>query len=240
MRIKSRSGTEEEKLQAKRVLPVIERHHLLLVALMTWNASANEALPIFLDALVPGWIAIIMAVTIVLFVGEIIPAALLTGPNQLKFASSLIPVVYVVIAIFSPVAYPVSLLLDYILGADHGLTIYSKMELTTMMHIQHEEGMVNNTVLVMYCVICACKRDYFPDESFMNLLHYISVGKHGHDVESNLLNGPQSIHREEVAIIEGALKFRDMNVVDVMTPVHDVFMLQASRRLDFQVILWYL
>lgn len=56
MRIKSRSGTEEEKLQAKRVLPVIERHHLLLVALMTWNASANEALPIFLDALVPGWI----------------------------------------------------------------------------------------------------------------------------------------------------------------------------------------
>jgi metal transporter CNNM len=141
MKIKAKSGTDEEKVQAKRVLPIIERHHLLLVSLMTWNATANEALPIFLDALVPGWLAIVLSVTIVLFVGEIIPAALLTGPNQLKLASTLVPLVYAVMAIFSPIAYPVSLLLDYILGHDHGLTIYSKTELATMVKIQHEEGL---------------------------------------------------------------------------------------------------
>ena len=140
MKIKSKTGTEEEKRQAKRVLPIIERHHLLLVSLMTWNASANEALPIFLDALVPGWLAIVLSVTIVLFVGEIIPAALLTGPNQLKLASFLVPVVYVVMAIFSPIAYPISLLLDFLLGSDHGLTVYNKTELATMVKIQHEEG----------------------------------------------------------------------------------------------------
>jgi metal transporter CNNM len=141
MKIKSKSGTPEEKIQAKRVLPIIERHHLLLVSLMTWNATANEALPIFLDALVPGWLAIVLSVTIVLFVGEIIPAALLTGPNQLKLASTLVPLVYVVMVIFSPIAYPISLLLDYLLGDDHGLTLYSKTELATMVKIQHEEGL---------------------------------------------------------------------------------------------------
>jgi metal transporter CNNM len=140
MKIKSKSGTEEEKIQARKVLPIITRHHLLLVSLMTWNACANEALPIFLDALVPGWLAIVLSVTIVLFVGEIIPAALLTGPNQLQLASTLAPVVYVVMFVFSPISYPISILLDYILGHQE-LTIYSKKELATMMTIQHEEGL---------------------------------------------------------------------------------------------------
>lgn len=42
MTIKSRSGTPDEKLYASKVLPVIRRHHLLLVTLMLWNASATE------------------------------------------------------------------------------------------------------------------------------------------------------------------------------------------------------
>ena len=50
---------------------------------------ANEALPLFLDALVPPWLAIVLSVTCVLFAGEIIPAAIFTGPSKLKIASSL-------------------------------------------------------------------------------------------------------------------------------------------------------
>ena len=79
MTIKSRSGTPTEKGYASKVIPVISRHHLLLVTLMLWNASATEALPIFLAGLVPEYLAIVISVTLVLFVGEIIPAAILTG-----------------------------------------------------------------------------------------------------------------------------------------------------------------
>ena len=79
MTIKLRSGTNIEKIQAAKVLPIISRHHLLLVSLMLWNAVATEALPIFLSGLVPEYLAIIISVTLVLFVGEIIPAAILTG-----------------------------------------------------------------------------------------------------------------------------------------------------------------
>lgn len=55
MKVKAESGTYKEKMYAKRVLPIITKHHYLLVTLMLWNACATEALPVFLDALVPTW-----------------------------------------------------------------------------------------------------------------------------------------------------------------------------------------
>jgi len=45
------------------------------------NATALEALPIYLDKLVPSFWAVFISVTIVLFFGEIIPMAICTGPN---------------------------------------------------------------------------------------------------------------------------------------------------------------
>eukprot|EP00953_Heterococcus_sp_UTEX-ZZ885_P009158 5426-Heterococcus_DN1.PRE.1 len=40
--IKMRSGNDAERQQATRILPVIERHHLLLSTLMLFNSIANE------------------------------------------------------------------------------------------------------------------------------------------------------------------------------------------------------
>ena len=56
---------------AKAILPILSQHHLLLVTLLLMNAAANEALPLFLDELVPSYIAIVLSVTIVLFFGEV-------------------------------------------------------------------------------------------------------------------------------------------------------------------------
>ena len=63
------------------MLPILQKHHLLLVTLLLCNAAAMEALPIFLDAIVPSVLAIVISVTAVLFFGEIIPQAVCTGPN---------------------------------------------------------------------------------------------------------------------------------------------------------------
>lgn len=139
--IKLRSGTEIEKKQAAALLPIIERHHLLLVSLMLWNAAAMEILPIYLDNLVETYIAIILSVTMILIVGEIGPAAVMTGPHQLTIVYNLTYLVYVVFFVFFPIAYPVSKLLDYLLGVDEGLTTYSRVQLSEMVKIQHEEQM---------------------------------------------------------------------------------------------------
>lgn len=193
MKIKSQSGTPKEKEYANKVIPIIKNHHLLLVSLMLWNASATEALPIFLNKLVPEFVSIIISVTLVLMFGEIIPASILTGPAQLQIAATLTPLVYVVLVIFFPIAYPLSILLDRIIGHDEGVTMYSRREIVTMMRIQHEEGMR--------------RTNDFRD----------------------------TMNQDEVTIIGGALTFRDQIVSNVMTPLHQVFMIQINDRLSYQV-----
>lgn len=73
LEIKAAIGTDEEKREAAVILPILKRHHYLLVTLLLANAFAMEALPIFLDSLVPSIWAIIISVTAVLFFGEVIP-----------------------------------------------------------------------------------------------------------------------------------------------------------------------
>ena len=75
-----------------------------------------EALPIFLDAIVPSYLAIIISVTAVLFFGEIIPQAVCTGPNQIKIAATVAPFTKGLMYISFLISYPISLLLDLILG----------------------------------------------------------------------------------------------------------------------------
>jgi len=74
-------GDEAAAKSASKIFPVIDKHHWMLVTLLLCNATAMEALPIFLDALVPSYISIIISVTAVLLIGEIIPQAICTGPN---------------------------------------------------------------------------------------------------------------------------------------------------------------
>lgn len=70
LEIKQRVGTAEECRQASVVLPLIQRHHLLLVTLLLYNSAANETLPLFLDRLVPSYVAVLLSVTMVLLFGE--------------------------------------------------------------------------------------------------------------------------------------------------------------------------
>ena len=73
LEIKLENGTPEEIEDAKRILPILERKHLLIATLLLSNALAMESLPIFLDAIMPASLAIIISTTVVLIFGEILP-----------------------------------------------------------------------------------------------------------------------------------------------------------------------
>ena len=133
LRVKARCGSDDEKACATRLLPLIEHqpHHQLLVTLLLLNALANEALPLFIDELVPGLYAILISVTVVLFVGEIMPAAVFTGPSKLKIAASLTGVVWVMLWVMSPLAWPIGALLDRLIPHDsHAI---SRREVTALL-----------------------------------------------------------------------------------------------------------
>ena len=134
-----------EREQAQKLIPIINQHHRLLVTLLLMNAVANEALPIFLEKMVPPSVAVLLSVTLVLFFGEIIPSAVFTGPNQLQIASRLTPVVQAAMCLLYPVAGPIAKLLDYILhgDGDEEMNAYNRGELSALIRIQYEDRLAN-------------------------------------------------------------------------------------------------
>jgi len=73
LEIQLENGTPEEVEDAKRIMPILERKHLMLATLLLSNALAMESLPIFLDAIMPASLAIIISTTVVLIFGEVVP-----------------------------------------------------------------------------------------------------------------------------------------------------------------------
>ena len=64
----------------------------MLTAILITNAAAYEGLPITLSRLVPGWLAVVISTTLMLFVGEIMPSAICSGPLQMTIATKFVPV----------------------------------------------------------------------------------------------------------------------------------------------------
>ncbi len=136
LEIKTRVGTEQEKRDASAVLPIIRKHHLLLVTLLLFNSIANETLPIFLGELVPNYIAILLAVFLILIFGEILPSAFFTGTHQLKTVARLVPFVYCLIFFLYPIAYPISRGLDKVFGDDEEVPTMTRTELEALVMMQ--------------------------------------------------------------------------------------------------------
>lgn len=128
-------GDSTIKRQAEALQPILSKHHLLLVTLLLTNAVAMEALPIFLDALVPSYVAIILSVTFVLFFGEVIPQALCTK-NPLSIGAKFAWLVRLLMIILSPIAWPIGKLLDWILGHGEARNIlFKRSELKALVDI---------------------------------------------------------------------------------------------------------
>ena len=142
LEIKISNGTTTEKDYAKKILRLVSNHHWLLVTLLLCNSFACEAMPIFLSKLVNEMVAIILSVTVLLFVGEIIPQALCTGPNQMKIASFLAPFTYSLMIITYPISYPIALFMDYVIGVQ-GKSRFCNSDLKSIIDI-HVQEIVGN------------------------------------------------------------------------------------------------
>ncbi|CAB9516827.1 DUF21 domain-containing protein [Seminavis robusta] len=240
--IKERAGaTEEERKAAANLLPIVRQHHLLLVSLLLMNALANEALPLFLDKLVGGYAAVVISVTLVLFFGEIIPTALFTGPNQVKLASSLAPIVRTVMFVLSPVAWPIAKILDRVLADEHD-SGYNRGELTALVRIQYEEHLASKRKRKSNL-----KQAIKEFESMESLDTYTSQRSSGRKVHPEIRNTLRAVkrqfsrrqlmesdelHVDEVTMVEGALQMGTTNAGEVYTPWSQVFAIPSDMILN--------
>ena len=213
------------KEAAVKLLPVVRRHHLLLVTLLLLNSAANETLPLFLDALVPSYVAVLISVTLVLVFGEILPSAVFTGAHQLALAARMVPVIYVCLFVFSPIAWPIAKLLDRWLG-EHSEEpdLYKRGELKALVKLQsmqHSSSSSSST----------------SSSSFTSRLS--SPRSH----TSGSLSAPAAraveeagLSPDEVTIITGALEMKTATIGQVCVPLSSVFMLSNDARLDFDTL----
>ncbi|KAH9611940.1 hypothetical protein KSS87_022478 [Heliosperma pusillum] len=138
LEVLAKSGTPKDRIRAEKILPVVKNQHLLLCTLLICNAAAMEALPIFLDSLVTAWGAILISVTLILLFGEIIPQSLCSRYG-LTIGATVAPFVRVLVWICCPIAYPISKLLDLLLGHGH-VALFRRAELKTLVNLHGNEA----------------------------------------------------------------------------------------------------
>ncbi|XP_042981801.1 DUF21 domain-containing protein At2g14520-like isoform X1 [Carya illinoinensis] len=138
LEVLAKSGTPKDRQHATKILPVVRKQHLLLCTLLICNAAAMEALPIFLDGLITAWGAILISVTLILLFGEIIPQSVCSR-HGLAIGAAVAPFVRVLVWICYPIAFPISKLLDAMLGHGH-VALFRRAELKTLVNLHGNEA----------------------------------------------------------------------------------------------------
>ena len=210
-----------EKAYAEKLYPLVSRHHLLLVTLLLMNSIANEALPLFLNEIVPPVLAVIISVTAVLIFGEILPSAIFTGPNQLAIGAAMSPLVWFFIYCFWIIAYPISLVLDRMLGEEHKGR-YNKAEFRALINLHNEASDEYSA-------------EANPDDEETGGAPTGLAGLRAELGAKQILNR-SGVARQELRIMTGALELHRLKVKDVMLPLDEVFMLSTQAKLDAETL----
>ncbi|KAL6321465.1 hypothetical protein AAG906_018401 [Vitis piasezkii] len=168
---------------------IVKNQHLLLCTLLIGNSLAMEALPIFLDALVPAWGAILISVTLILAFGEIIPQAV-CSQYGLSVGAKLSVVVRLLVLVLFPISYPISKLLDWLLGKGHS-ALLRRAELKTLVDMHGNE--VNSTSMPSLLSLC--------HTISISILYLVMIYLYPRDTMSLILNRGHS----RIPVFSGSL-----------------------------------
>lgn len=210
----------------------------------------SEALPIFLDQLMAGWIAVLLSTSLIVVVGEIVPSGIFTGPNQLYLGFRLAPLVKFFMALLYPIAKPLGKLLDWLVNEDEEDQWYDRGELSALVRIQHEE----RTKRMMPTV--PTKRG--QRRLKVSYIKYVRHNdRHWHDLKAEILESVKEraetadnddeeeaaveqltppLHPREVDMVEGALSMKTKLAMDVYTPIKHVYAVPDDLVLDKETI----
>lgn len=138
LQIVVKTGTESEQADAKSIMPVRALGNFLLCSLLLGNVLVNNTLTIMLDALTGGGglIAVIGSTFGIVVFGEIIPQAVCSR-HGLAVGAKTLGITKFFMAITSPLSYPISKILDIVLGKELG-TVYNRKRLIELLRVTQE------------------------------------------------------------------------------------------------------
>ncbi|KAI7793633.1 metal transporter CNNM4 isoform X2 [Triplophysa rosa] len=134
LRIVQSCGTSKEKRYARKIEPIRNKGNYLLCSLLLGNVLVNTTLTILLDDLIGSGLGAVAASTVgIVIFGEIVPQALCSRHGLAVGANTIVLTKFFMILTF-PLSFPVSKLLDFVLGQEIG-TVYNRERLVEMLKV---------------------------------------------------------------------------------------------------------
>uniref|UniRef100_A0A3B3U8K4 Metal transporter n=1 Tax=Poecilia latipinna TaxID=48699 RepID=A0A3B3U8K4_9TELE len=134
LRIVQSCGTDKEKKYARKIEPIRSKGNYLLCSLLLGNVLVNTTLTILLDDLIGSGLGAVVASTIgIVIFGEIVPQALCSRHGLAVGANTIMVTKFFMLITF-PLSFPISKLLDYLLGQEIG-TVYNREKLVGMLKV---------------------------------------------------------------------------------------------------------
>ncbi|XP_032372659.1 metal transporter CNNM4 isoform X1 [Etheostoma spectabile] len=134
LRIVQSCGTEKEKKYARKIEPIRRKGNYLLCSLLLGNVLVNTTLTILLDDLTKSGIGAVVSSTVgIVIFGEIVPQALCSR-HGLAVGANTILVTKLFMLLTFPLSWPISKLLDCVLGQEIG-TVYNREKLVGMLKV---------------------------------------------------------------------------------------------------------
>ncbi|KAJ2938677.1 hypothetical protein O0L34_g12004 [Tuta absoluta] len=133
LKIIANTGTEQERKYARAIMPVRDHGNYLLCSILLGNVAVNSTFTILLDDLTSGLFAVIFSTLAIVMLGEITPQAICSRHGLMVGAKSIM-ITKAVMALTAPLAYPVSKVLDYLLGEEIG-NVYNRERLKELVRV---------------------------------------------------------------------------------------------------------
>ncbi|PSN30159.1 Metal transporter CNNM4, partial [Blattella germanica] len=136
LKIVANTGTEAERRYARAIMPVRKTGNYLLCSILLGNVLVNSSLTILMDDLTSGLVAIIGSTLAIVVFGEICPQAICSRYG-LAVGAKTIYITRLVMILTFPLSFPISKLLDRILGVELG-NVYNRERLQELVKLTTE------------------------------------------------------------------------------------------------------
>lgn len=133
LKVISKSGTDTEKMHAKIIEPIRRHGNYLLCTILLSNVLINSTLTVLLDQLVKGLYAVIISTLSIVIVGDIVPQAICSR-HGLAVGAKTVYITYFFMALTFPLSFPISKILDYVLGEEIG-QVYDRQKLMEFIRV---------------------------------------------------------------------------------------------------------